>query len=220
MVSRTGAKHTENHETRDHILQVAESLLMEGGYKKMTIDEVAREAGLGKGTVYLYFQSKEDLAFSCIDHKNGILRERMQSILHRKGAPQERLFDILMERVMWRFDRVQKYTLGIDDMLSALRSRLLTHRARWHDLEAKIIAELLIEGRTLGLFTFEDAFDAANGMIGATNFLLPYSLSCRELGNREDVQHQANVLAKLLVRSVSVCPSCALDGPEKERTNN
>lgn len=43
------------------ILDAAEQLFLQFGYRKVTIDEVARRAGVGKGTVYLYWPSKLEL---------------------------------------------------------------------------------------------------------------------------------------------------------------
>ena len=52
---------------RDAILDATDDLLIKFGYKKMTIDDLAREVGIGKGTVYLHFPSKEEIALSHID---------------------------------------------------------------------------------------------------------------------------------------------------------
>lgn len=43
------------------ILDAAEALLVSFGYRRVTVDEVARRAGVGKGTVYLYWPSKWEL---------------------------------------------------------------------------------------------------------------------------------------------------------------
>jgi AcrR family transcriptional regulator len=48
-------------ETRQAILEAARSRFLHYGYKKTTIDEIAADAGVGKGTVYLYFGGKEDI---------------------------------------------------------------------------------------------------------------------------------------------------------------
>jgi AcrR family transcriptional regulator len=47
---------------RDEILDATDRLLARFGYKKMTIDDLAQEVGIGKGTVYLHFSSKEEIA--------------------------------------------------------------------------------------------------------------------------------------------------------------
>lgn len=46
---------------RGAILDAARALFARYGYKRTSIDDVAREAGIAKGTVYLYFASKEAL---------------------------------------------------------------------------------------------------------------------------------------------------------------
>jgi AcrR family transcriptional regulator len=45
----------------ERLLDTASELLVRWGYQRVTIDEVARYAGIGKGTVYLHFRTKEAL---------------------------------------------------------------------------------------------------------------------------------------------------------------
>ncbi len=45
----------------ERILDAAATLLMRWGYRKTTIDDVAREAGVGKGTIYLHWKDKNEL---------------------------------------------------------------------------------------------------------------------------------------------------------------
>jgi AcrR family transcriptional regulator len=42
-------------------LDAAASLLVRWGYRRTSIDDVAREAGVGKGTIYLHWKNKHDL---------------------------------------------------------------------------------------------------------------------------------------------------------------
>ncbi|MEZ0363455.1 TetR/AcrR family transcriptional regulator [Mycobacterium sp. pUA109] len=48
----------------DRILDTARDLLLRWGYRRVTIDEVARRAGVGKGTIYLHWRSREELFFA------------------------------------------------------------------------------------------------------------------------------------------------------------
>jgi len=48
------------------ILRAATDLFVRLGYRKTSIDDIARAAGVGKGTVYLYFETKADLLMHCI----------------------------------------------------------------------------------------------------------------------------------------------------------
>lgn len=57
----------ESHESDDagsraeRLLDAAARLVVRLGYRRVTMDDVAREAGVGKGTVYLHFRTKEAL---------------------------------------------------------------------------------------------------------------------------------------------------------------
>src|SRR3954452_1273194 len=94
----------------DLILDAADRLLARYGYKKMTIDDLAREAGIGKGTVYLHFRSKEDVVLSHVDRIVKRLIARLQVISASDATPAVRLREMLVLRVMFRFDSVQHYT--------------------------------------------------------------------------------------------------------------
>jgi len=62
MVIRQRAVHSEDKQERHHaILDAAERLLERAPERVANVAEVADEAGLAKGTVYLYFPSKDEL---------------------------------------------------------------------------------------------------------------------------------------------------------------
>jgi AcrR family transcriptional regulator len=54
-----------SHERGERILYSAADLVLRWGYKRVTIEEVAKHAGIGKGTVYLHFRSRTWL-FVCV----------------------------------------------------------------------------------------------------------------------------------------------------------
>jgi AcrR family transcriptional regulator len=53
-------------EKKERILDAAEARFARFGFKKTSIDEVAADAGVGKGTVYLMCESKEDLFYQVV----------------------------------------------------------------------------------------------------------------------------------------------------------
>lgn len=72
----------ERQRREERLLDVATKLLVRLGYRKTTIDDVAREAGVGKGTVYLHWKDKNEL------FRAAILRtqERMTEDIHQRIA--------------------------------------------------------------------------------------------------------------------------------------
>ena len=71
--------------------------------------------------------------------------------------------------------------------------------------EATLLASVLEEGARMGLFADTDAFQTAQTLLLATNALLPYSLSARELGARDEIERKVNALAQVLLNGVRRC---------------
>jgi AcrR family transcriptional regulator len=188
--------------TREAILDATDRLLARYGFKKMTIDDLAREVGIGKGSVYLHFPSKEEIALSHIDRLVERLKERMRSIASSDAPIEERLRDMLVERVVNRFDSIQHYTRSLDELLANLRTALLERRRGYFSEEARILAEAVTEGQQKGVFKEADAQDLGQTLVSATNSLLPYSLSALELGDRTIVAERAAKTAELLIRGL------------------
>src|ERR1044072_6498199 len=101
---------------RVSILDATDRLLARYGYKKMTIDDLAQEVGIGKGAVYLHFSSKEEVALSHIDRIIERLKERLRIIAAEDRSVEDRLCDMLIERVLFRFDSVQHYTQSLNSL--------------------------------------------------------------------------------------------------------
>ena len=200
---------------RDLILDAADRLLARNGYKKMTMEDLAQEVGIGKGTIYLHFPSKEEVVLSHVDRIVERLKVELRRIADAEGPPGARLGEMLRARVLYRFDSVQHYTESLSDLLSALRPGLLARRRRHFEEEAEVVAVVLREGRRAGVFEFGDAAATAHTLLTATNALLPYSLSARELGHREDVEQEAARVVHLLLDGVVARPRPAAKKNEK-----
>src|SRR5207244_5168638 len=85
------------------ILDATDSLLSRYGYKKMTIDDLAKEVGIGKGSVYLHFASKEEIVLSHVDRIIEQLKGKLAAIAKTDEKPSERVQKMLKTRVLHRF---------------------------------------------------------------------------------------------------------------------
>lgn len=189
----------QTREVREAILDATDLLLSRYGYKKMTIDDLAREVGIGKGSVYLHFPSKEEIVLSHIDRIVDRVKSDLIKISKSASAPDEKVREMILSRVLIRFDSVQHYTESIDELLSSLRSKVIERRERYFMEEARIFESVVREGIDSGLFRKGKAGDVARTIILATNSLLPSSLSTQELGARGEVRKRALGIAELLL---------------------
>ncbi|WP_083678538.1 TetR/AcrR family transcriptional regulator [Nocardiopsis sp. CNR-923] len=73
---------TANRAARaERILDAAGDLLVSWGYPRITIEDVARRAGVGKGTVYLHFPTKEVLFLAVLLRAQTAMTERTLEVL-------------------------------------------------------------------------------------------------------------------------------------------
>ena len=191
---------------RDAILDATDRRLARFGYKKMTIDELAADAGIGKGTVYLHFSSKEEVVLSHVDRIVERLCVRLEAIAAKSLPAGDRIKAMLVERVVFRLHSVQHYSEALNDVAAAIRPGLIQRRAQHFEQEGAIFTRVLTDGRRSGEFHVPRAPEAARALLEATNSLLPYSLSPQELGDPVDVQRRTNAVADLLVRGLRNLP--------------
>jgi len=99
-----GIREQKKEQTRAAILKAALHLFTRKGYENTSIDELARTAGIGKGTVYTYYQTKSEifLAF-CEEQLEFVYRE-----LAEKTDPQAPLIEQLMALFMGEFRFVSR----------------------------------------------------------------------------------------------------------------
>lgn len=189
---------------RDRILDAAEVLLGRFGYRKMTVDDLAAEAGIGKGTVYLSFRSKEEAVLGTVDRIVDAACAEMARIAASGRPAPARLHAMLLARVLVRFDRVAGYRESLADLLSSVRAGLLERRTQHFSREADVLAAVIRRGQAEGQLVPGSAARFARALVLATNHFLPYALSPRELGDRARLQRDASDVARLLVTALTV----------------
>jgi AcrR family transcriptional regulator len=78
---------TEKREARaQRILDTASTLILRYGYHKTTIEDIAREAGVGKGTLYLHWKTREALFTALIIREKIALAEDIKQRIARDPA--------------------------------------------------------------------------------------------------------------------------------------
>jgi AcrR family transcriptional regulator len=85
--------HSARSVKRQRIVEAASRLFVHYGYRKTSVDDVAREAGVAKGTVYLYYTTKAELlAHSILLEQQGRF-DQLMSLFERQTDPRSRLVE-------------------------------------------------------------------------------------------------------------------------------
>jgi AcrR family transcriptional regulator len=206
---------TPDPDVRERILDAADRLLARRGFRRMTVEGIASEAAIGKGSVYLHFRSKEDVALSCIDRMAAGVAARLEAIAGSRASAPDRLRAMLRARVLERFDYARRHAASLDESLAVMRHGLLERRAAHFADEAALLAGVIAEGaRDLPVAS---PAAAARALITATNALLPYSLSVRELGRRADIARRTEEVVDVLLAGLAAPRRAAAPSHPKPR---
>jgi AcrR family transcriptional regulator len=84
-------RQREREQRYEDILGAAKSIFFSKGFTETTMDDIANEAELSKGTLYLYFKNKEDLAHAIMYESFKILKEKIESALRAGGSGMEKI---------------------------------------------------------------------------------------------------------------------------------
>lgn len=78
-------------ETADRILDAVVALTIETGMRKVSVDDIARRAGLSRATVYLQFPQRNRLLEAAIERELGELLRKITEVAEQYEDPEERL---------------------------------------------------------------------------------------------------------------------------------
>jgi len=150
-------------EAKQAIIEAAEELFARYGFRKTSIDDIARAAGIGKGTVYLHFSSKEELFAEIVRRVSDRMLDRLTSAVKRARTPAGKLRAFIETSLIAVAEIAAEYHLHEETMLELIplgMSLRQDHEAR----ERSLLVEVLREGDACGAFVVEHPERLARGI--------------------------------------------------------
>ncbi|MEO7716768.1 MAG: TetR/AcrR family transcriptional regulator [Capsulimonas sp.] len=184
---------------RHKILEAASERLWHYGFKKTTIDEIAADAGVGKGTVYLYFDSKEDIALTIVaQFKENCLGKMQGVVQNTEMTPAEKLKEMLI------LPMVDTHNICIQsphsqEMVAAVRPHIQARMRPYIEQERELIAQVLEEGNRKDVFDVPDTITAARSLkYMVSGFWPPFPC----VSDLEEKKHELGLIVDLVVRGL------------------
>lgn len=192
--------HDEQAAKRERILAAALKLFAHEPYQAVTMDRVAEAAGVAKGTLYLYFQSKDALYLGVLSDGLDTAYRTYQSSADPRLPVVERLrrsIAVMVEFYDQRRDFLRFFATE-EPRLAEARNRIIeASRERGFNF----FASLIEEGIRTGVFTRIDPRLATFTIHGAIRSLLLY------YGAGRPVSELSRELGNLMLRSLGANPS-------------
>lgn len=181
---------------RERILAAGLSLFARAPYQAVTMDSVAAAARVAKGTLYLYFESKEDLYLGILsDGLETIARNYQASVNPAASVPDRlrRAIEITLEFYDQRRDLLRLMATEEPRMAEA-RNRLIDD---WRERGVRFFTSLIEEGARAGVFRASDPLLATWAILGAMRSVMLY------YGPRRPIAEITAELSAQMLRSLA-----------------
>ena len=93
---------------RDQILAAAHGVFASRGFKEATVGDIADAAGIAKGTLYLYFKSKDEIYWAALHRGLDELHALTRTALARAASPRDKLHAFIDTKVRF-FDADREF---------------------------------------------------------------------------------------------------------------
>ena len=160
---------------KKEIARVALDLFAEKGFESVSIGQIAEAAQMGKGTVYEYFESKEELILNAIMAWFEQIGQGAENILMEIADPVERLRGYVKTttEAFMSDERMLKVFLSIFQMVLTNEEIFREHNFVSESFQGmrKTLVDILLDGVAQGVFRSEIAKDAEKIAINLMAYL-------------------------------------------------
>ena len=159
-------KRLFNQITRKAIQEAVVNLVTRTGTRKVTMDQVATEAGLSKGCLYIHFRSKKELLESVKTESFKPLGDQLQEILNGLLTPNQKI-ESIVHRLFSYFDENRGlFRFLLEEREIAQSQAIRQKNSRYRNFVERI-ANVLDDGVSSGLFRHMDSRKVASIFIEA-----------------------------------------------------
>lgn len=137
------------------IIKAAQAVFARFGFKKTTMNDIARAAHKAKSSIYRYFKSKEEIFQTIVEKESQTLKKKIEKAINAQDNPKDKMRTYIMTRM-----RVLE---NLANFYSALKDEYLEHyafieqiRKKYLEDEIKMIERILRAGVQEGVFLIKD----------------------------------------------------------------
>jgi AcrR family transcriptional regulator len=112
---------------RSQIIDGARRVFIEKGFEAASMNDITREAGVSKGTIYVYFANKEELFEALIEEERGTIFKNMYDLLDNADDLRETLVKygkvLALKITSAKVIQAQRTVIGVTDRMPELGAR-------------------------------------------------------------------------------------------------
>jgi AcrR family transcriptional regulator len=184
----------EKENKKNTILKAARKLFFDRGFKFVTVDSIAAKAGVSKGSIYLYFDSKEEIYAQVLIADNIELNKNIKIFSTREAPAAELLLEFSQIYINYFLDHNELFRILMTFMLQTEQMNLTQEQnielIRTTNDNIKVISTIIQKGIDSGEFTpIIDIRQAQNAIWGLFNGIISLYLFMGNPAKRADRIH-------------------------------
>ena len=150
-------KEREKERRRQQIIVAAKRIFSAKGFNKATMEDIAKEAEISPGTIYIYFKNKDELYASLSIRILQHLNIRLEHVKNQNNLNDEQRIASLKDALydIYDFDPlilINLFHLQSSESLKNLSPELLSEIKRLSQSSLKIMSDIFSEGISTGVF--------------------------------------------------------------------
>jgi len=204
---KTERKQLFNQITRKAIQEAVVNLVTRTGTRRVTMDQVAAEAGMSKGCLYIHFRSKKELLESVKTASFKPLGDQLQEILNGSLTPKQKI-ESIVNRLLGYFDENRGlFRFLLEEREIAQSPAIRQKNSRYRNFVDRI-ANVLEDGVATGLFCRMESRKVASIFIESM-----IAMTARRLleENPGSVDNDARLLIQVLFQGIALTPGSQLN---------
>ncbi len=143
-------------ETRELVIRTARKMFAKKGVTETTMDDIAKEAKIGKGTIYHYFDSKEELYCVILDIDFAEAKAELEKVVSLETEPDKKIAAYIHARLKLMGKLSGFYIMFKTDYLDYYGYIKKVYE-KYRAFETSMMKSFLDEGASRGMFAIEDA---------------------------------------------------------------
>lgn len=177
-------KKTKAELKREQIIETAIEIVRRNGFSRITMEQVASELHLTKGSLYYYFRNKSDLLYQC--HKYFLLQaiKQFESVLHEGDDVEEtlkKIVDIHIEKAIQEREAFNLLISPKDYFDEEQIKSIAVLRSRYESFFVQVFEQ----GKADGIFQCKDLTLAKLFIFGGMNWIQQWYLPNGRLSKEE-----------------------------------
>ncbi|MCZ6554639.1 MAG: TetR/AcrR family transcriptional regulator [Candidatus Dadabacteria bacterium] len=176
-------KRIRRKSRKDEIIKAASNLFSQKSYHDVTMDQIAGEVGVAKGTIYLYFKSKENLYLGILEHTFETIESILEKEIAKEDPAPQKLKKILRLIFQFYFQNMDVLRILTRDETRLIREHF-EFTEHWRHRRIKLYRKVLEKGIKEGSFRSANTELMALiifGLVGSVMFFYPTDKTAGEI---------------------------------------